>query len=247
MGDTDPAAPGQTVPTAEASTEGAQSQEAASAQPAPATREDIEALRAEVQKAGKAAYDAARRAENKADNARRIVESKTAELEGAYEQLVTQNLSEPDARAWKAERELKRVQETHNAPDVQYERAAAEFQSSAATYMAAEGVNEADISESFQQYAKNAKTPAEWDIALIRAVADHHKTVAKQAKDEAKTAGDRAREDERAKLRNEKRSNSGPIDRSSPSAGGGKSPAEMNPEEFDAHLQRLGARPLSSR
>ena len=72
-------------------------------------------------------------------------------------------------------------------------------------------------------------------MALARAVSDIHKDEAKKAQAAVKDVADKTREEERAKLLNQKRQDQGPIDKGTPaSAGRPKSYLEMSEEEWKA-------------
>jgi hypothetical protein len=197
-----------------------------------------------------AAYKAARRSESKGD----IANSKLAKLETRFEELATRGMEAQEARAWKAERALERVQEsTQTAEQSQeYERQAAAFQQRSASYLRDEGIKADDpiLTSAFAKLAADAKSYDDWDKALIGAVSAVHKGNAtklaaessKLAADatklaaDSKTVADKAREDERAKLRNEQRAVDGPIDKGQPSSPAlSKKTWDMTDEEFKAY------------
>lgn len=190
-----------------------------------------------------AAYKAARRSESKGD----VAHTKIAKLEAQYELLATRGMDEPEARAFKAERDLERVKETQQTISQQqeYESQAVAFQQRSASFLASEGVKPDDprLTTAFGRLAADAKTYDDWDKALISAVASVHKDNAQKATAEreklagdTKTAVDKAREEERAKLRNEQRAVDGPLDKGQPaSLPPSKKTWEMTDEEFKTY------------
>lgn len=215
------------------------------------TREEVASLiassraevSAEIKRDLDAAYKAARRSESKGD----VANSKLAKLETRLEELATRGMDEGQAKLWKAERALERATETAITVNQQqdYERAAAEFQQRSATYLAEEGIKADDprLMTAFAKFSANAQSTADWDKALYGAVAVVHRDNAKKMADEtakvsaeSKTAVEKAREEERAKLRNEQRTVEGPVDRGQPSsAPQAKKIGEMSDEEFKAY------------
>lgn len=187
-----------------------------------------------------AAYKTARRSESKGDTAN----AKIAKLEAQLELVATRGMDESEARLWKAERAAERASEaTHQVSQQQeYEAAQVAFQQKSAAYLASEGIKPDDkrLTEAFAKYAADAKTYHDWDSALARAVADWHKVEAKRVADEAKGAVEKAREEERVKLRNEQRSSSGKLDTGSPASTTGKVDfTSMSDEEFKAYDAQL--------
>lgn len=198
----------------------------------------------EVKRDLDAAYKAARRSESKGD----VANTKLSKLETRFEELAIRGMEEPEARAWKAERALERANETvQNAGQAQeYERAAAEFQQRSAAYLQEEGVKADDprLTNAFAKLAADAKSPSDWDKALYGAVSVVHRDNATKLTAEttklaadSKSAVEKAREEERAKLRNEQRTTDGPIDKGQPSspAPGAKKTWDMTDEEFKAY------------
>lgn len=204
---------------------------------------------AEVKRDLDAAYKAARRSESKGD----VANSKLAKLETRFEELATRGMEEPEARAWKAERALERVQETQQTVGQQqeYEQQAAAFQQRSASFLSSEGIkpDDARLTAAFARLAQDAKSYDDWDKALMGAVAAVHRDNATKfaadrdklslestkLRDDSKTAVEKAREEERAKLRNEQRTVDGPVDKGQPSSAPTlKKTWEMTDEEFKA-------------
>ncbi len=187
-------------------------------------RQDIESLSASTRKtAGN--YGAAN--------------AKLLKMEQTLEAVATRNMDENEARLWKAERAVERANETTQVVNQQqeYEQAQTVFRQRSTAFLASEGIKPDDerLTTSFAKYVAESKTYADWDNALIRAVADVHKSEAKRIADEAKTSVEKAREEERAKLRNETRSGDGKIDKGSPAAQGKVDWNSLSPEEFAAN------------
>jgi len=204
---------------------------------------------AEMKKDLENAYKAARRGEAKGDTAN----AKVAKLETHYEQLATRGMDESEARLWKAQRAEERAVEatTTVSQQQEFEKAAADFQQRSSSYLNSEGISADDpvLTASFAKYSADARTYDDWDKALMRSVADVHKNKAKQAAESAKTVADKAREEERAKLRNEQRRDEGPIDRGSPASPAPKKGTwDMTDEEFKAYdAQKDAERKLRQR
>ncbi len=210
----------------------------------------IAAAKQEVQASLKndldAAYKAARRSESKGD----VANAKIAKLESQLEAVATRGMDEGEARLWKAERAVERANETSTQVNAQqeYEAAQRTFAEKSATILSSEGISKDDpvLTEAFAKYAAESKTYADWDTALIRAIADVHKSKARRVADETKTAVEKAREEERAKLRNEQRVTSGAVDKGSPGSAGGKVDfTSMTDEEFRAYDAQRNAERLA--
>lgn len=190
-----------------------------------------------------AAYKTARRSESKGD----VANAKLSKLEARFEELATRGMDEPEARAWKAERALERVQETASTVEQQreYEQQQVAFQQRSASYLRDEGIKADDprLTSAFARLAADAKTYEDWDKALIGAVSTVHRDNATKLADErtkltetSKTAVDKAREEERAKLRNEQRTVDGPLDKGTPASNPSpKKTWDMTDEEFKAY------------
>lgn len=204
----------------------------------------------EVKRDLDAAYKAARRSESKGD----VANSKLAKLETRFEELATRGMEDSEARAWKAERALERVQETAQnvGQQQEYEQQAAAFQQRSASYLSSEGIKPDDprLTSAFARLAANAKTYDDWDKALLGAVSSVHRDNAQKLTVEtgkltesatklaadSKTVADKAREEERAKLRNEQRTVDGPLDKGQPSSSApAKKTWDMTDEEFKAY------------
>lgn len=196
----------------------------------------IAAATAEVQSKIKqdldAAYKAARRSESKGDTAN----AKIAKMEATLEVVATRGMDESEARLWKAERIAERATETTQQVSQQqeYEQAQAGFQQRSAAYLSGEGIKHDDprLTAAFSKYAAEAKTYAEWDTALVKAVADVHKSEARRVAEESKSAVDKAREEERAKLRNEQRASDGKLDKGQPASTSKIDWTSISDEEF---------------
>lgn len=181
------------------------------------------------------AYKAAQRSESKAQ----LAISKIAKVEALQEALATRGMDESEARLWKAERAVERANETTQVVNQQqeYEQAQSAFRQRSTAFLASEGIKPDDerLTASFAKYAGEAKTYADWDNALLRAVADVHKSEAKRVADESKTAVEKAREEERARLRNENKAVGGKVDNGHPATAGKTDWASLSDEEFKAN------------
>lgn len=206
------------------------------------TRTEVAALiaanKAEVEvavaKGTKAAYDAARRSEAKADAAN----ARLARQEAAFEVIATRGMDETEARLWKAERAEQRTIEASTQVSAQQEQAqqVAAFQQRSADYLNAEGIKPEDprLTAAFSKYAEGYKTGDDLDKALMRAVADVHKSERQRIEGESKTLVEKVREEERAKLRNETRAADGKLDKGTPATATKVDWATLSDEEFKA-------------
>ena len=178
-----------------------------------------EALLPEVRKELKTAYDAARRAEAKAERAPERFRESIAPLEEAIESLLTREMTDDAKEAFKAKRDLARA--TRHDPEAAQQREVAEFQAEAASVLEEEGIKADDpiLAAAYQKYVAGAKTPAQWRTALGRAVAAVHKDRATKAETSVTEREKKAREDERTKVLNERRESEGPLDRGSAASG----------------------------
>ena len=144
--------------------------------PAPLTVEAIkEALLPEVRRELKAAYDAARRAEAKAERAPERFREFVAPLEEAIEGLLTRDMTDDARDAFRAKRDLARA--TRQDPEAEQQRHIAEFQAEAASILEEEGLKPDDpvLVAAYQKYVAGAKSPAQWRTALGRSIAAVHK------------------------------------------------------------------------
>lgn len=219
----------------------------------PFTRQDAEALinsvkeelLANTKKELEAAYKTARRSESKADAAN----PRIAKLETRMEDLATRGMDENEAKLWKAERALERAHEqtsTVSAAQAHDENVRS-FQERTNPYLASEGIKSDDprLTAAFAKYSADAKSPDDWDKAVYKAVADIHKDERNTTASEVKAQIEKAREEERAKLRNEQRQSDGPVDKGQPSSTKKTDWLNMSGEEFkrleaekDAERQR---------
>lgn len=131
-------------------------------------------------------------------------------------------MDENEARAWKAERALERAQEVTSTVSAEKEReeAVRSFQERSTSYLSSEGIKPDDprLTAAFAKYSAEAKSYDDWDKALLKAVADIHKDEKTKTAAEVKAAIEKAREEERARLRNEQRQSDGPVDKGQPSS-----------------------------
>ena len=192
-----------------------------------------EALLPEIRRETKAAYDAARRAEAKAERAPDKFREQIAPLEEAIEAILTQSLNEDQRQAFIAKRDLARA--TRRDPDAEQAQQVAEFQTEAASVLEEEGIKADDpvLVAAYQKYLAGAKNPSQWRTALGRAIAAVHKDLAVKSESSASEREKKAREDERTKVQNERRESDGPVDRGQPASSNQKVDwANLSPEEF---------------
>ncbi len=206
------------------------------------------ALLPEIEKRLKPAYDAARRAEAKAERAPQQVLSQIQPMREALDELLTQNLNDDQKARFKAERALANSQRTDPAQEAEREQEV--FRQEASSVLAEEGVSAEDpvFAEAYQRYGQNAKTPAQWRLVLGRAIAEVHKTKAKQAEGTYAEREKKAREDERSKFRNEQRETEGIVDRGAGASSGAKTDwVNMPAEEFATREAAKDAAALARR
>lgn len=212
------------------------------AQPETVTKADLDALRAESQAREKAAYDAARRAENKAEIARREAAEKIGRLEAQLDTLATRDLPPDQAQAYALQREVERLKANPAKNDASAVQA--QFANWSAQTLADEGFDLSalpkEVNDAFQKRAAGSASITDWQAALYGAIADYRKVEAAQARKEAGDREKKAREDERTKIQNGSRASQPRVDRGGPSATGGKPVSEMSSEEFAAHLASQG-------
>jgi hypothetical protein len=199
---------------------------------------DLTALRAEQDKVRADARESGSRAQSTADKHAARLEKRIERLSATLEQVAALNMDEPSLRAWRAQQENERLREsiTEQTSEVQTERQRAEFQTYSAQLLAEEGIASSDpvLTEAWNKYSAQAKDPSDWKAALSRAVADVRKAEAKVAIEKAKTAAEQAREDERNRIKNERRTTQGPTDQGVAASVSRKPYMDMTDEEFAA-------------
>lgn len=222
---------------------------------APPTRAELaEAIAALEQKLNSShktdfdsAYKAARRSESKGDSAN----AKIAKLEAQLESLATRGMDDQEAKLWKAERALERANESSQTVSQQqeYEQAARSFQERSQSYLSGEGIKADDprLTAAFSEFAKGAQRYEDWDMAMVKAVAVVHKDERKRLETDSKTREDKIREEERAKLRNERRTNDGPIDKGTPASTSSKPVKDMSTAEFAEYERQKDAERIRRR
>ena len=202
----------------------------------PLTVEAIrDALLPEVRKELKAAYDAARRAEAKAERAPEKFRESIRPIEEAVEALLTKDMTDDARAAFTAKRDLVRERQTQQDPDAVYQKEVASFQQEVSSVLEEEGIKSDDpiLVAAYQKYLAGAQTPAQWRTALGRSVAAVHKDRATKSEVGSAEREKKAREDERTKVLNERRGDSGPIDRGQPASSGTKKDwANISAEQF---------------
>ena len=197
---------------------------------------DLTALRAEQEKVRAEARESGRRAQSAADSHASRLEKRIERLTGLLNAVATQNMSEPDLRAWRLQQELDSEREARASVDTeaQARRQNEEFQTYSASLLAEEGISSDHpvLTEAWNRFSAQAKDPSEWKAALSRAVAEVRKAEAKAAIEKATKAEAAAREDERNKLKNKSRADSGPVDNGAPGSRSHKPIRDMTEQEF---------------
>jgi hypothetical protein len=147
-------------------------------------------------------------------------------LSAQMEAIATRGMDDNEARTWKAERALERANEAQTEISQQQTNEAAwnDFRTRGAELLEEQGIARDDVrlTTAFQKYAKNAESTKDWDIALTRAIADVHRDERRKAAEENKTVAEKTREEERNKVKNEKRQTEGKTDTGSPASGAPK-------------------------
>lgn len=175
-------------------------------------------------------YKTLRRGEAKSD----VAHQRIAKLEGKLEDLATRGMAPEEVRIWKLERQVERDAEARAQtanPDVELSA----FESDATSILEEESIDRKDpvLNEAFQRFANGWRSSADLKVALTRAVAAVHKEREQTARTESAEREKKAREDERTKLRNEKRQSEGPVDKGTPASPvRSKHPLEMTEEEL---------------
>lgn len=238
--ETTPAEP--TAPPEAAQPEVPAAPEGGKAEPSALSPKDLESLETRLTAELVSARKAAQRAESKSDVVEKRAEARIRRLETQLEAIATRGMDENESRAYKAERELERTRETQTEGDRQRENEKAwqDFQTRGATLLAEEGIARTDprLTAAFQKHAASATTTADWDIALARSIAEVHKDDLRKAKEDGKTAADRAREEERSKQKNTQRREEGPTDKGSPAGGAPKDWTGATDKEVIEELDR---------
>lgn len=185
----------------------------------------------EIRKEQEAAYKTLRRGEAKSDVALKRLEKLEQEL---FDTQI-RGLDPKDAEVEKLKRQVQRDAESRTT-DPQQELTA--FQAWSASLLEEEGIDAKDpiLAEAFKKYGEGWQNQADLRVALTRSVAKVQAERAKTARAEAADREKKAREDERAKLRNENRQAEGKVDKGTPASAApvGKNILSMTPEEWTA-------------
>lgn len=197
---------------------------------------ELGSLKGELEKARAEARESGRRAQSAADSHASRLEKRIERLNGLLTAIASQSMTEPDLRAWKLQQELDNEREARATVDTeaQTRRQQEDFQTYSAQLLAEEGISSTDpvLMEAWGRFSAQAKDPSDWKPALVRAVAEVRKAEAKTATERAKTAVEKALEDERNKAKNKQRESSGPVDNGAPGSRSHKPIREMTAEEF---------------
>lgn len=241
----------QTAPTPELVTEPVAQSEPTETQETPTylTKEDAMALvegvlserESGIRKDLEAAYKTLRRGEAKSDMSIQRIQR----LESKLEELATRDMSPEESRIWKLEREVERATTT-TAPDATQEISV--FQSWSSPFLEEEKIDASDpvLKAAFEKHSNGWQNAADLKVALTRAVAAVHREREKSARTESAEQVKKAREEERAKLRNEKRQEDGKVDKgvAAPTSAQArpKNLMALSKEEWDALKVQKGIR-----
>lgn len=175
-----------------------------------------------VRKHTKPAYDAARRAEAKAERAPDSVMRSMAPLQKMLEDQALQSMPEEQRNAYLAGRNSER--QTREDPQAAVEREQQMFRSEAASVLDEEGIDANDplFVAAYQRFGQSADTPAKWRTALGRSIAAVHKeraaTEIKTVKSSVDETVKKVRDEAEVKTRNADRTADGHVDRGLPAA-----------------------------
>jgi len=231
-------------PEAEAQSEQIEPQETAT----PLTLEAVKALIDEtmteretnIRRELDQAYKTLRRGEAKSDVSHKRIDK----LEQELFDISTRGLEPAQVEMATLKRQLQRDAESRTVSQDPSAEVSA-FQSWSSPYLEEEGIKAEDpvLVAAFQKHASGWQNAADLRIAMTRAVADVHKEQVKKARSEAGDREKKAREEERAKLRNENRQAEGKIDKGAAagkSAGTPKNWLAASQEEWDALQAQRG-------
>lgn len=185
------------------------------------------------------ATEGSRRAQRAADTHASRLEKRIERQQALLDEVATRGMDESDVRAWRSQRELDREREKSASYDseAQVRRAEEDFRAYSTQVLSEEAIDQQNpvFKEAWGRFSAQAKDPSDWKAALNRAVAEVRKDEVKKAREEAKTAEQRARDDERAKVRNEKRESAGTTSEGVVGSVGKKKIENMTEAEFDAY------------
>lgn len=222
----------QTAPVEEAQSEAETPQETS---PQYLTKEDAQVLieqvwterKIELEKQLDAAYKTVRRGESKSDTSQKRIDK----IESEMFELSLRGLEPQQVETERLKRQV--AQSSYSAPDPNVVQA--EFAGYARSVLEEEGIKGDDpvLTEWFNKYADGYQSLADLKVALARSVGRVNADKAKKATADAGEREKKAREEERTKLRNEKRQEEGRVDKGTPaSAAQSKSILTMSEEEW---------------
>lgn len=204
-----------------------------------------EALMPELKRDLKAAYDAARRAEAKAEAANKKASDNVASLEVALEAAATVGMDEKDRELWKARRALERQTQSRTVPEPDVESQRQEFMSESLSILEELGIpaNDPEFRQLWEEHVSSQGTFAQGRRGLTKAIDLYRKGEVKKAAAGVTEREQKAREDERAKLRNETRVSEGKVDKGAPTGAVKRDWLAMPDKDFDAiEVQREAER-----
>lgn len=202
------------------------------------TRDEVKALiqetwaerEVEIKKELDTAYKTLRRGEAKSDVSLKRIDK----LEGELLEVSLRGLEPQQVEIERLKRQVQRDTDNRAAPDANAEVSA--FNVWSKSFLEEEGIasNDPVLAESFQKYGEGWQTQADLRVALTRSIARVHAERAKTARADSATAVVKAREEERAKLRNETRQSEGKVDKGNPASNSSKSILQMSDTEWKA-------------
>lgn len=222
--------------------EGTPPAEAVPQETAPLSRDDVKALiqetwaerEQEIRGELKAAYNTLRRGEAKSDTSHKRIDK----LEHELFEISVRGLEPGQVEIERLKRQVQHDAESRAMPNDPNAEVAS-FRAWAAPVLEEERIDPNDpvLVASFERHGSGWQNAADLRVAMTRAVADVHKEQAKKARSESAERENKAREEERAKLRNEQRQGDGKVDKATPAtparSGMPKNVLSMSPEEWE--------------
>ena len=192
--------------------------------------EKVAARAVELEKQIDSAYKTLRRGEAKGDMSLKELQKIRVEID----ELTLRGLEPEKVELVKLQRQVQRDADSRTAPDANAEAAA--FNVWSAPFLEEEGIasNDPILAEAFKKYGEGWQTQADLKVALTRSVAKVRTEQAKKASADSADQVKKAREEERAKVRNDNRQTEGKVDRGTPTSTSRKDFLTMSNEEWAA-------------
>lgn len=160
-----------------------------------------------------------RSAQSTSDANARKLNKQIERLSMQMEAVATRGMEPSEVRAWKIENELLREREARETTDAdtQARRTEEEFRSYSANLLAAEGLDASNtvLREAWNKRAAGLTDLGDLKAALGRAIADVRKAEGDTKVTQAQEKAKKELEEERKKLINKERANTGPVDTTS--------------------------------